>query len=270
MILGRFSPSFMIAIAVNLTIITGIAAMLWKRDAVNLRLRRLGYDAVATAYAIIFVFTSFAIILLTQVGNIVDRAEWYLVSSGLTILVLVGRQLLVVARRRLAGKLGVLSLFLLAASFACLAALIFMPVYAQGFLPTRILEPVAYLIVFSGLVWGTFLGCLTSFSVPRSAIGRFAGNLLRLANACIFLVFALGMVFGHAALIPDFQTHAREWDARHRHIIDARDSGLTVIEVEPLTFSIDSYVGKGSLGKEPVTSFAEMYYGVDDIILKDS
>ena len=54
-----------------------------------------------------------------------------------------------------------------------------------------------------------------------------------------------------------------------RSIIEMRDAGQTVIEVAPLSYSLDRFVGKDPLGKGPVTAFAETYYGVDEIIVKD-
>ena len=92
---------------------------------------------------------------------------------------------------------------------------------------------------------------------------------LRLVCVGIVSAVGLGMMLGHAAQIPDFQTFAREWDARHREIIDMRDAGITIIEVAPLTYHLGELVGKRPLGTEPATTFAETYYGVDDIIVKD-
>lgn len=48
-----------------------------------------------------------------------------------------------------------------------------------------------------------------------------------------------------------------------------REVRSSIVEVTPLTYHLDELVGKRPLGTEPATTFAETYYGVDDIIVKD-
>ena len=267
MFFGRFSPSYLLVILANLALILGLLLLLWRRDAINSQLRQIDAATPAATTVFLFVLTCAFVLILTHVVDIVDLAHHYLISSALVMLTILGRKQLVAARPLSVWQLGVLAPLLLVVACACLAGLAFVALYGQGYVISRILEPVASLVVISGLIWGAFLGCVFRASARSNLAGNVALNALRLVCVGIVSAVGLGMMLGHAAQIPDFQAFAREWDARHRKIIAMRDAGSSIIEVAPLTYHLGELVGKGPLGTEPATTFAETYYGVDDIIV---
>ena len=266
--LGRFSPSYVVIILANLALILGLSLMLERRKAVNNHLRRFHTATLVATNVLLFALICAFVLVFTHVIDIVDLAELYLVASALIMLAILGRKLLVAGRPLSARQLGLQAVFLLLVALACLAGLVFVAIYGQGYLPSRILEPVASLLVFPGLIWGAFMGSVLRMSEGSSFGGRVAQTLLRIACVSIVIAVGLGMFLGNAALIPDFQTYASEWDARHQRIITMRDAGHSVVEISPLTYSLDNYVGKWPLGKSLLTLWAEKYYGVDEIIVK--
>ena len=269
MFFGRFSPSYMLVVLGNLALIACLSFVLWRIRSFDAFLRSHNSETLAAMSVLLFVLICASVLILTHVVDIVGLAQIYLVSSAMVVLAILGRRLLAAARPLLIWQLGVLAPLILLLACACLAGLIFVAIYGQGYVISRILEPVASLIVFSGLIWGAFLGCVFRLSARSSILGAVMLPPLRFTCVGIVSAVGLGMMLGHAALIPDFQTYAREWDARHQSIIEMRDAGQTVIEVAPLSYSLDRFVGKDPLGKGPVTAFAETYYGVDEIIVKD-
>lgn len=269
MFFGRFSIGYLLVILANMALILGHLLVIWQRKSINLHLRRFNAATPVAASVFLFVLLSTFILILTHVVDIVDLAHLYLVTSAMAMLAILGRKLLVAARPLAVWQFGVLALVLLFVACGCLAGLAFIALYGQGYVVSRILEPVASLVVLSGLVWGAFLGCVMRMSARSNDAGNVVLNVLRLLCVGIVSAVGLGFMLGHAAKIPDFETHAREWDSRHSEIIVKRDAGYSIIEVAPLTYHLGEHVGKGPLGTEPATTFAETYYGVDDIIVKD-
>ena len=157
---GRFSPSYFLVVLANMALVLGHLLLIWQRKSINLHLRR--YDAATSAATTVFLFVlaSAFVLIFTHVVDIVDLAHLYLVSSALVMLALLGRKLLAAARAPALRHLGVLALLLLFVACACLAGLAFVALYGQGYVISRILEPVSGLIVLSGLIWGAFLGCV--------------------------------------------------------------------------------------------------------------
>ena len=169
---GRFSPGFMLVVLGNLALIACLSFVLWRIRSVDAFLRSHNSETLAAMSVLLFVLICASVLILTHVVDIVGLAQIYLVSSVLVVLAILGRRLLAAARPLLIWQLGVLAPLILLLACACLAGLIFVAIYGQGYVISRILEPVASLIVFSGLIWGAFLGCVFRLSARSSIVGR--------------------------------------------------------------------------------------------------
>ena len=261
--LGRFSPRYMVIIGLNLAFILGFAALLWQRGRINAYLQRheRGLRLFCNAPLLIFVL----LFALSQLTNYYLSASWLLMTA-LMFLGLLGWQLSSLLPGAETRKLGWLALCSLAAGLACMVAIVGAAVFGRGFAIPRILAPGASLIALSGLVWGFFLGCLIK-NLP-SQYSQAWITRLKLASLAMALIIGLGIVRGQAALAPDFQRHAREWDARHLDIIAQRASGQKTIEAAPLSYDLAEYAGVIIL-TDPKDYCAKIYYGFDSLVLKD-
>ena len=77
----------------------------------------------------------------------------------------------------------------------------------------------------------------------------------------------MGMTLGHTPLIPQLQSYAQEWDARHRYILEQRDSGVREITVKPLSFNLARYVRAAQIHMHDCPW---RYYGVDRIVQSEN
>ena len=263
---GRFSLRYMVVIVLNLTFILGFAVLLWQRKRINAYLQRHERGLPIFCNALLLIFA--ALFALSQLSSIHYRAASWLFLTALMFLGLLCWQLsslLSVAETR---KIGLLALCSLGMGLACMAAVVGVGTFGRGYTPLRVMTPAAYLLTFSGLVWGAYLGCLVKHLPSRydqAWITR-----LKLAGLAAMLIIGLGIVLGQAALTPDFQRHAREWEARHLDIIAQRGRGQTVIEVAPFSFSNrPDYIGGTSITANFVQHCVRLYYSVDSIVVRD-
>ena len=259
---GRFSLRYMVVIVLNLSFISGFAVLLWQRKRINAYLQRheRGLPIFCNGLLLIFVF----LFALTQLGGIYYRAASWLLLTALMFLGLLCWQLSSFLPGAKTGKIGLLALILLVMGLVCTAAVVGAAVFGRGYAASRILAPGNSLLMLSGLVWGFFLGCLLKY-LP----GQVWINWLKLASLATAFIIGLGIVLGQAALAPDFQRYAQEWDARHLDIIAQRDRGQTAIETAPLSYDLAEYAGVTTLARDPTNRCAKRYYGVESIAVID-
>ena len=260
--LGRFSLRYMVVIGLNLIFILGFAVLLWQRKRINAYLQRheRGLPIFCNGLLLIFVF----LFALTQLGGIYYRAASWLLMTALMFLGLLCWQLSSFLPGAKTGKIGLLALILLVMGLVCTAAVVGAAVFGRGYAASRILAPSNSLLTLSGLSWGFFLGCLLKY-LP----GQVWINWLKLASLATAFIIGLGIVLGQAALVPDFQRYAQEWDARHFDIIAQRDRGQTSIETAPLSYDLAEYAGVTTLARDPTNRCAKRYYGVESIAVID-
>ena len=262
-IAGRFSYAFALVVAANALSIAGLAILLLlrRRNSWALESRRNGL----MAYSIGVLLYALALFAMSQVRIINYKAAAYLCFSSLTMLCALGWQLsscLGDQRASFFARLATLSYFM---PIATTVALVGVSLYGRGSVTERMLAPVAYLQVIPGLIWGAYLAFLLQrlqteaskrWQVVQGALGLF-----------LVAVVAGGILLNSAKLIPDFAVFAKDWDARHQQLLQARDAGLNHVEVRNLGFNLSQYVTRGydnwyGIGRR----CAQTYYGIDSII----
>ncbi len=258
--LSRFSPRYMVVIGLNLAFISSFAVLLWQRGRINAHLQRHERGLPIFCNALLLIFA--ALFALSQLDSSNLRADSWLFVTALMFLGLLCWQLSsTVAARRF----GCLAVFVYALSLICLTAIVGATVFGRGFTQPRTLASSAYLLTFSGLVWGAYLGWLV-----KHLPSRYGQAWMKFGGLAIILIIGLGIVLGRAARIPDFHRHAQEWDARHLDIIAQRGRGQKAIEVAPLIYDSPGYITRGPENRLPISECAKRYYGFDSIALKDS
>ncbi len=269
-LLERFSIRYMTVIILNIIFILSFLALLWRRKTINAKLQQLEHGLLIGWHTVGF---TLAVVLFAfmrmRIEDIHYRASIYLITSFLVFLGIIIWQLLSVNQTPSTRSFGFLALYVYATGAVCIAAIVGMVLFGRGgFVAARTLAPGAYLLVLPGLIWGAYLGYLIKNHPPRSQAGQAWIRLFKLISLAIVLIIGMGIVLGQAALAPDFQLYAKEWDARHQEIITMRDSGQTAIEIAPLTFDLTKYVGISSTWAQfPTNSCSKRYYGVDSIIV---
>ena len=258
-IIGRYSRTYLLVIASNAALFAVFAGLLWQRERINRCLRQKNSSTILTCYALGYLLCTTLLVVIMHFSHVEVRARIYFVVSVLVALAILLRQTINLYQEGPALRLARLALFMPASALICLVALVSVALFGQGFVPTRILEPIAALLVLSGLVCGAFLGYALADNPPANYTGRAALALQKIVCAALLLVVTSSILIGHVSLVPELRIYARARDERHQEIIVKRDSGQTVIEISPLAVSLDRQVGKAPLGKEPTTSWAEWY-----------
>ncbi len=257
-ILGRYSPSYMLVICLHFVMLMAFLVSAWQRRRLKRALER-ARPGLAIASALLL--TGFLLLFaLTQIRSIDSRASTYLTISSLVFIAVLALLWQGDNTDRLARKLGLLAIGSSIISWVTIAALVCVTFIGHGFSDNRIFAGPAFLQVVAGLFWGVCLGYAirsSAFSVAnRGAWERW----LAIGSLALAFVVACGIFLGQAKFVPDLQTYAAEWDARHAYIISQRDSGQDHIEVEPLSFDLADYLGMATL------RFANRFYGVESIV----
>ena len=265
---GRFSRGYMTVVILNFVFILGFLVLLWQRGRIHVQLQK--HERGLLFFCNAMLLTAVLLFALTQFRSIHYRAATYLFTSSLVFLGIFFWQWTSRLPTSSARKFGFLALFSYAAALVCIAAMVGTALFGRGFVTARILAPGAFLLVLSGLVWGVWIGCALKHCPPAPRLGQAWVKLLKLASLAIVLIIAMGIVLGQAALMPDFQRYAREWDARHQDIIARRNSGQTAIEVAPLTWDLADFAAVVTLADDPANRCASHhYYGVELIGVTD-
>ena len=252
---GRFSARYMAVISLNMAFILAFLALLWQRKRIQAHLQKQERSTLVVYSIIAFASVFISLFLLTQINRSIERISIsYLLTSLLALSALLTWQLLPCAVTR---KFGLLALYSSAMGLGCLVLMIGASSYSVGYIVPRSLAPIAWLLTFSGLVWGFFFGFLLKHYPP----GQIWVRLLKLVSLGMALIIGINMTLGQAALIPDFRRFAREWDELHLDIIARRDSGQKTIEIAPLSYDLADYIDVETLGN--IASDCERYYGVD-------
>ena len=258
------------AVILNAAFILSFLVLLWQRKRINAQLQKHDRGRLTVYSAIVLVFIVAVLFAITQKNTLYRETSHYLFMSFMVLGGMMIWQMSSLISTTAARSFGLLALLSYAMAVVCIAAMTAMAWLGRGFVPPRILAPGAWLLVLSGLIWGAYLGYLIKNRPPRSQ-GQAWIRLFKLISLAAVLTIAGHIALNQAALIPDFQLYAREWDARHQDIIAQRDRGQTTIEVAPLTFELVEYIGLDkTLADFPTNGCAARYYGVDSIAVGDS
>lgn len=258
------------AVILNAAFILSFLALLWQRKRINAQLQKhdRGQLAVYSVMALMFIFA--VLFAITRQNSLYWETSHYLFMSFMVLGIMIIWQLSSLISTAAARRFGLLALLAYAVAVVCITVVAVAAWFGRGFVPARILAACAWLLVLPGLIWGAYLGYLIKNHPPRSQ-GQAWIRLFKLISLATVLTIAGHIVLNQAALIPDFQRYAREWDARHQDIIAQRDSGQTTIEVAPLTFEMVEYIDLDkTLADFPTNSCAARYYEVDSIVVRDS
>ena len=225
-------------IALNFLLILSFLAMLWQRKRINVQLRKHRPGRLFLWWLMAAAFIFAALFALTQDVAMHFYSSSYLFTSALVFLGIL-TSLYSSAEER---KLRLLAIGSYGLGWVSIPAVVFMMAYAVGYLYPRVLTASACLLVFSGLVWGAYIGCLAKRHLPLSQTGQGWIRFLKAGSLAIVIIIAVSIAANQAALIPDYQRYASVWDANHQKILALRDSGQAVIEVSPLPLHNDYYL----------------------------
>ncbi len=268
-VLGRYSLAFSSVIVINLGLITSAVLALRLRLRLRAKLGEMNERVRLICLVISFVASFASLALMTQVHSIDILAEFYLLATLFTIPLLITQQLVAAAPTSAVRSVGWLAILYCASAVLCTAALVVVALYGRGFVAARVLAPASCALVFSGLLWGTFLGYLIKSSASSAGVGK---SSLRISTVlCFVVILAIGgdVIVHFAKLIPDFRQYAQEWDMRHNEIIRQRDAGNQHVEVQPLSFDFAAFIYSSVLDEPPSDRCATQYYGVDSITVID-
>ena len=246
-----------VILALNNLFILSFLVMLWQRKRINVQLRKRSPGWLflwwLMAAACIFVL----LFALTQPNTLYFYSSIYLFASLLVFLVAL-TSLHTGAEER---KLGLLALGSYGLGAVSILAIVFMLAFARGFIDARTLAAGACLLVFSGLVWGIYIGCLAKRYLPSLPAGQAWIGFLKAASLFIVIIIAVSIAANQAALIPAYQNFAKVWDANHQKILVAVREGKDLVEIPPLPLHSHLYL-RGCPGK---------YYrsGPLEIVLED-
>ena len=253
---GRESGGYL-AVILNFAFILGFLVLLWQRKRIDAHLRKHDRGLLIVYGTMALVFVCAALFAVTRQSLLYRMTSSWLYMSVLVFGGIIIWQLSSLLSAASARRLGLLVLLSYAIAAVCGAVMAALGLYGRGFAPVRILSPVAYVLVLPGLICGAYIGCALKHYGTSSRLGLVWIRFLKLASAVIVLTVGMGIVLGQAALIPDFQLYAREWEARHQKIIAMRDIGQKIIEVMPFTYDLSDYLGFHSQGPG-----CPSYYGI--------
>ena len=256
-LLGRYSLSYALVLGLHIVLLSSFAAAVWRRRALQRAFeQRPQYFPFVWALLLLGFLLLFA---MTQVRRIDSRASTYLFFSALSLLTMLALLKPAQAADRRAKTLGAAALAIMPVAWLTIAALYCVTFIGHGFTADRIMSGSAWLQVAAGLIWGLYLGYLLKTFPAGYDLRPVWERRLALGSLATALVVAGGIFFGQARMLPNLQVYTADWDARHEFIVRQRDSGITQIEVAPLSFDLADYLGLGTLRS------AESFYDVETI-----
>ena len=244
-VFGQFSYAYLTAVSLNLFAIVVLLALVWRNlmlaDMLNRGDGLMKYCTVVLLVVCLF----FA---MTQFRNIDFRASSYLFFSALTLLIMLGSQLAVIADETRLRRLALLSAFITASAIVTLAVLVSVETFMVRNIVRRSLAPIPYALMLAGLINGVTLGALIRFGFRLT--GARAVWLRWLGLCCLIaaLTIGAGIVIGQSRRIGYFQEYVEIWESQHQEIIRLRDEGDPAV----FTMNLKRIVG-GKMDQRPPT-----------------
>ena len=267
---GRFSLSYMTVICLNLALICGYLTLLWRRSRFSASLYENRNHLVL--FAGLTLLAVLALFMLTQLRSINYKAAGFLYLSAMVSLAYVSIQLSLILSNRIAKRWWWVIITCLGAALMCSVILSLFAFYGVGFIGARYMGSVAILQISAGLLWGALVGSALG-SVLRDS-GALSAKVLvfRVVPLLVVLTIGIGIVAAQLSWIPDLQSFASEWDARHQYIVEQRDSGQRQIETWMLSYDLSSEFRNISSPRSQSyeNNCAANYYGVESIKLADT
>lgn len=244
-VLGRFSYAYFTTVSLNLFAIVVLLALLWRNRMFTDMLNRGGGLMKYCAVVLLLVCLFFA---MTQFRSIDFRASSYLFFSALTLLIMLGSQLAVIADDTRLHRLLLLSAFITASAIVSLAVLLSVETFMVRYIVRRSLAPIPYALMLAGLINGVTLGALIRHGFRLTGAKAVWIVWLRLGCLIVAVVIAAGIVIGQGKRIPYMQEYVEIWESQHQNIIRLRDEG----DPAALTMNLKRIVG-GKIDQTPPT-----------------
>lgn len=262
-VLGRYSFAYFVVVCLNAAAILAFLLLLMLRAKISAEGRR--NKGFAATIMVVCWIAALAFFALTQIRSIHYRAAGHLFMSAISVLALLSCML---ASARSAGdaRRGALIALGFAAAIASAFVLLGLANFSIGYVRDRVMAPVTFLLVSTGLVWG---GCLGSWLRQFLEANRLAARSLvrcKLAGALVVVTIGLGIFLGRLQWLPDLALYAREWDARHAYLLEMSEKGAADVEVAPLAYDMSQFFWQADISMKPENAAAERYYGIGSIV----
>ena len=251
--------------AVNALFIGVSIFVLWRRRQIEawLTARQNG----VMIYIFLTLGAALALIALTQLTGLPATFSAYLFVSALLLLGILSWQLHLFEADARSRRFGMAAAAAVAVALAAWALPVAVGHLSLGFVFKRTLVFSTLMQTLSALIWGGYLGFLvgricSSSPAPSTWIARFSALGILIAVSII-----LGILWMQTRLIPDFHAFALSWDARHRRIVQLRESGESEIEVAPLRFDLSEFIAADGRTFDSVSPY---FYGVDSIVVAEN
>lgn len=265
--LARFSGGYLVVVIINALLIFGLVLFTMQRDRVSNLFRANANSQVTLSAAVLAI--ALVLFALTQLRSIHFRAAAYLFGSAVSLLVMLAANWVTANGGKTLRRLNWLSQYSLIVAIACLATIVFAALFGRGFVDERILAPASWLLVLPGLFFGAHFGLALKQALPPDGEELASVRFIKTGCAIVIVIISVDITLGQLHLLPDFQSYARDWDARHQQILEQRGSGERDILVAPLSFDLAEHIGVVPLGQDPANRCARRYYDVDSIVVLD-
>ncbi|MCY3834729.1 MAG: DUF6056 family protein [Chloroflexi bacterium] len=265
----RFSLPYMVVISLNFALIICYVAWLFRRSKSAAPL--IENQRWAARVAGLVLAAAFTLFMATQFKSIHARAELFLYLSALALLAHASIWLPPALPPSVTRRSWGLVLTCLSAAIFCALVLSLVALYGVGFVSARYFGPVAVLQLFAGFVWGLLVGAALGCHLRASGARSETVWAFKLAPLLVALVIGIDIVGAQLRWLPDLQTFAKEWDARHQYIMEQRDSGQSEIIVWPLRYNMASeFRNVSSPHSRSYENYcSSKYYGVDSVEVRD-
>ena len=261
-VLGRFSYQYFAVVCLNLCAIAVLLTLLWRNRMFTDMLNRSDGLMKYCAVILLVVCLFFA---MTQYRQVDFRASSFLFFSALSLLIMLGSQLAVIADEPSLRRLFLLSAFVSAGAIVTLAILVSLEIFTVRYIVRRTLAPIPYALMLAGLLNGVTLGALMrqGFLLTGAKIDWL--RRIRISCFAFAIVIAAGIVIGQGRRIPYMIDHVEIWESQHHEIIRLRDAGDPAV----LTMRLKRIVGSTMDQTPPTYEFSrinwseKVFYGLD-------
>lgn len=273
--LRHFTREYRAIVVLHIALLLVFWILFRRRKQISAHLRKCGPGLLSVCSVIAFALAFVLLFFLTYAKESLHphppnnpRPDYllmsFLVFAGIMLWWLSSALSSAVAR-----QYGLLVFCLHGMGLICMTAIVFAALFGRRHVDLRILSANAWLLTLPGLAWGLFFGWLLKHHLPASRFGQAWVKLFKSGSLVVMLTITAGIMLGQAALIPDFQRYADEWDARYQEIIAKRNSGQKAIETAPLTWDLADHLELIDFLGPKRHSCVAAYFDVDSVVVTD-
>jgi hypothetical protein len=263
-ILGRFSYAFFVVICLNAGAMLALLLLLLLRSRIAAKMRRNNKFAAATM--VVCWCAALAFFALTQMRSIHYKAAGHLVLSALSVLALLSCMFASNSASRDTRRGSALVTVGFASAVVSAFVLLALANYSIGYVRDRVMSPISFLLVVSGMAWGVHMGAQLRSMLDTTGLAAVWLARCKLAGLLVVFMLGLGMFLGRLQWLPDLALYTREWDARHQYLLSMRAEGADYAEVAPLAYDMSQFLWEADISMKPENGAAERYYGIETIV----